>query len=44
MLIQFNATPKQIEPKKRAWSHLKAFQKISQARFCNSIRLGTALN
>ena len=27
MLIQFLAAPKQIELQKRAWSHLKAFEK-----------------
>ena len=28
MWIQFNAAPKRIEPQKRAWSHLRAFEKI----------------
>ena len=43
MLIQFKAAPKRIELQKRAWSHLKAFEKIFQMRL-SSIRLGAVLN
>ena len=39
MLIQFNAAPKRIEPKKRAWSHLKAFKKIFQMRLSSFLWL-----